>query len=291
MTERGKVHGEREFRAATHDGELVGWLRDGPADVPPALLLHGGPGLNDYLQSLADELDGLFPIARYQQRGVTPSTESGPRDVETHVEDVAAVLDALGWSRAVVVGHSWGGHLVMHFAVAHPERLIGFVSIDPLGAVGDGGLAPFVEFLSSHVPDADRPRYEELESRERLTDAEREESFRMVWPFYFADPANAPAFPGFRFDSDSSQTWLSINHHLEAGILESRLPEVDLPFLVIHGEKSPIPIANARLTAQLVPNGRLAALPGVGHWAWLEQPGSVRAEMARFLDELPPNRS
>ena len=174
MTERGKLHGEREFRAATHDGELVGWLRDGPAAAPPVLLLHGGPGLNDYLQSLADELDGLFPIARYQQRGVAPSTESGPRDVETHVEDVAAVLDALGWSRAVVVGHSWGGHLVMHFAVAHPERLIGFVSIDPLGAVGDGGLAPFVEFLSSHVPDADRPRYDELESRERLTDAERQ---------------------------------------------------------------------------------------------------------------------
>ena len=39
------------------------------------------------------------------------------------MEDVVAVLDALEIGRALVVGHSWGGHLAMHLAVAFPERL------------------------------------------------------------------------------------------------------------------------------------------------------------------------
>jgi len=207
-------HSETEFRASTDGGELVGWLRDGPADAPPALLMHGGPGLSDYLEPLADELDGLFRIARYQQRGIAPSLTSGERDVARHVEDAAAVLDALGWDRAMIIGHSWGGHLAMHFAVSKPERLASVVSIDPLGAVDDGGLAAFVETLESQVPADSRERYQELEALESPTDAERDESFRMVWPYYFAKPEQARRFRVFamtnrprRPGSRSRRTW------------------------------------------------------------------------------------
>src|SRR6187399_1397120 len=126
--------------------------------------MHGGPGLSDYLEPLADELDGLFPIARYQQRGIEPSLTTGERDVARHVEDAAAVLDALGWDQAMIIGHSWGGHLVMHFAVAHPERVHSAVSIDPVCAVDDGGLGAFVETLESHVPADRQERYQELEA-------------------------------------------------------------------------------------------------------------------------------
>jgi pimeloyl-ACP methyl ester carboxylesterase len=274
---------EREFRAQTEGGELVGWLREGPTDAPPALLLHGGPGLSDYLESLAVELDGVVTTARYQQRGIAPSVTSGERRVERHVADVVDVLDALGWEKALIVGHSWGGHLVLHFAVAHPNRMLAAVPIDPLGGVGDGGMAEFVEALRSHVPPADLPRYEELEALEQATDAERSESLRMVWPFYYADPSKAPPFPDFKFDQRSEETWASISAHLEAKTLEKALPAFPNPFVIVHGEKSPIPIAAAEETVALVPNGRLVAVSNSGHWPWLEQPGSVRAAMEELI--------
>ena len=286
------LHQEREFRAPTDDGEICGWLRDGPAEAPPALLLHGGPGLSDYLEPLADELDGLFPIARYQQRGIAPSTEAGDRSVQRHIDDAVAVLDALGWQRAIVIGHSWGGHLVMHFAVAQQERLHGFVSLDPLGAVGDGGLAEFVARLAEQVPAADRARYDELEALEIVTEAEREESFRMVWPYYFGDPSKAPAFPGFRFDMRSGETWESINEHFAEKTLELGLPRVSVPFLLVHGEKSPLPIAEARRSAALVPNARFVAVPGIGHWArWNGPASSARSSNASLprSAERPPS--
>ena len=59
------------------------------------------------------------------------------------VDDVRRVLDHLEWPRAWVIGHSWGGHLLFHFAVAQQHRLLGGLAVDPLDAVGDGGLAGF----------------------------------------------------------------------------------------------------------------------------------------------------
>jgi pimeloyl-ACP methyl ester carboxylesterase len=49
------------------------------------LLLHGGPGVSDYTESLAAELEDGYAVTRYQQRGLTPSTTQSPFDVETHI--------------------------------------------------------------------------------------------------------------------------------------------------------------------------------------------------------------
>jgi pimeloyl-ACP methyl ester carboxylesterase len=275
-----------EFRAPAEGGDLVGWRRPGPADMPPAVLLHGGPGLSYYLDSLADELDGLCEIAGYQQRGLAPSVQTGERSVERHVRDVVSVLDHLGWRRAIVIGHSWGGYLAMHVPLAHPERLRGVVSIDPLCALGDGGMAEFSAALVERADPARRSRLAELEALEGSTEAERAESMAIVWRGYFGDPAKAPPMPAFRFDTQSGETWDSINSHFAARTLERGLPHVMVPFLLIHGEASPMPIREARRTVDTVPGARLAALPGVGHWPWLERPGSIRAEMERFLASL-----
>lgn len=73
--------GERELHAPVSGGEIVGWVR---GDGPPVLLLHGGPGLSDYLDTLAAELSPIATVARYQQRGLAPSVLDGDRTVEGH---------------------------------------------------------------------------------------------------------------------------------------------------------------------------------------------------------------
>src|SRR5262245_19870577 len=125
---------ERELRVAVPCGELVGHRGGSGA---PALLLHGGPGVPDYTESCARELHGLFEVVRYTQRGVTPSLVPGPYSIESHRADALAVLDAVGWEQAWAIGHSWGGHLALQLLVGCPERLLGVVCIDPLGAYGD----------------------------------------------------------------------------------------------------------------------------------------------------------
>src|SRR5438034_6279361 len=90
---------------------------------PPALVLHGGPGLSgEYTEPLALELADLFDTIRYQQRGQEPTTVREPYTVEAHVDDAVAVLDGLRIERAWIVGHSWGGHLAMHLRAVRAHR-------------------------------------------------------------------------------------------------------------------------------------------------------------------------
>jgi proline iminopeptidase len=274
---------EKEFRAPTAEGDLVGWVNDGPPSAAEALLLHGGPGLSEYLDTLVAELDGLVSTARYQQRGLAPSSESGDQSVDGHVADAVAVMDALGWQKPLVIGHSWGGHLALHLAVAHQEKIGGLVILDALGAVGDGGIAEFGPALQVGLSDQATARIAELDAKESLTESERREHLAILWPNYFGDPTTAPPMPEMRFGAGSEATWASIMAHFEAATLERGLPTVTVPTLVIHGGRSPIPLAQAEQLVALMPNARLVVHAGKGHWPWLEEPGFVRAELERFL--------
>ena len=101
----------------------------------------------------------------YQQRGLEPSAAEGPYSVALDVADARRVLDALGWRQAYVVGHSWGGHLALHVAVAMPERLLGVLAVDPLGSVGDGRWPEFDEEILRRTPESVRERAREIDER------------------------------------------------------------------------------------------------------------------------------
>ena len=270
------------FTVRAEGGEIRGW--DAGAGSA-ALILHGGPGLADYTEGLAAELAGMFRSIRYQQRGLEPTTVSGAATIENHIADAVAVLDGLGVEQAWVIGHSWGGHLAMHLAVAEPERLLGAIVIDPLGAVADGGEAELGANLSSRLTPETAAHIEALDARlleGKGTAADGAEMMRLVWPYYFSDPVNAPPMPELAMNHEIyAQTWASIRQHFERETLIRRLPQSDLRFLFIHGRDSPIPWQRCRESAELVRNAQLEVIDDCGHFAWLEQPGSIAAVVGR----------
>ncbi len=272
------------FTATTPDGPIAG---SASGTGPPLLLLHGGPGLSDYMDLLSQEVQGWRAIT-YQQRGLTPSAENGPFTVERHVADAVAVLDELGIGQAVVLGHSWGGHLALHVAVAHPGRVTGLVLADPLGAVDDGGFGQHGQALTDRLlPDAVGP-YGELAQRlsgPEPADADALASLRLLWPGYYADPAAAPPMPSsMRMSARAyGETIASVVEHLTSGFSE-RLREVTVPAVFVLGAGSPMPLSQGQRTAALMPGGEVQVVPAAGHLPWHEQPGCV----ARALTRLQP---
>jgi pimeloyl-ACP methyl ester carboxylesterase len=265
-----------EFQALVPDGSITGSLA---GDGPPVLVLHGGPGLSDYTAPLAAELDG-FRMIRYQQRGLAPSVTSGPFDVSRHVADAVAVLDAAGAARAYVLGHSWGGHLAMHLAVQHPDRLLGLVLVDPLGAVPDGGAGDLDRNLSSRIPPELAARARELDERAMAGEGSEEdalEGLAIVWPGYFASPDKAPPMPPLRISVECyAETFASINEHFQQQTLEQSLPSLELSAVFLLGAESPIPPEHGIASAELIPGARFVVEADCGHFPWLERPGSVR---------------
>ena len=262
-------------------GVIVGWVE---GSGPPVLLLHGGPVGYEYLDGLAAELVPGFTAAAYQQRGVLPSTLRGPFDIDTYVEDAKAVLDALGWEQTFVLGHSLGGTYALQLCRRMPERLLGALIVDPLGAVGDGGLAEFWNTQLGRLTESSRRRVDEIENLQtagRSSAAEEDEQLRLIWPTYFADPDRTSPF--------ALRSAGATHEPIQAGVfrdmpmLEQSLPTIATRIRFVHGSKSPMPVSASTDTIGMLPHAELELVDGAGHFVWFERPGSVRAALDRLV--------
>ncbi len=276
------------FEVSVDGGVLGGWHQGSGSQV---LILHGGPGLSyGYADTLAEELGSPFWIASFQQRGLAPSTESGPFTIDQAVQDVLAVLEHLDWSHAFLVGHSWGGHLALQVARAAPDRLGGALLVDSVGAVGDGGLAAFEAEMLRRTPLAARERAEELDERAMRGEGSEEEaveSLRLMWPAYFADPSSAPAMPPMRISVPAyAGLYEDLTNRLPE--LEQALSDIGVPVGVVAGARSPMPVDRAAVaTAARLPQAWTVVVKDGGHFPWQESPGSVRAALDRLVTRSP----
>ena len=237
--------------------------------------------MTDYMESLLPELDG-YRVASFQQRGVAPSTLTGPFDVPTLRNDVIDVLDTLGWEAPAMIGHSWGGHLLLHLLAVTPTRVGAALAVDPLGGVGDGGLAAFEAELTRRLPEATVARLKELDAIEAtrpLTQDEALEAMELAWPGYFSSLEVAQPIPQTGH-APSDESWASIRAELPA--LAELLRDCTVPTRFVHGALDPLPVTASTDIAELM-GAAVDVLPGNGHFPWLEDPGCVRRSLNLLL--------
>jgi pimeloyl-ACP methyl ester carboxylesterase len=162
--------------------------------------------------------------------------------------------------------------------------MLGVLSVDPLGSVGDGRWPEFDEEIFRRTPAEVRDRARELDALTMEGAADDElalESMRLVWPAYFADPEHAPPMPDLRIASArSAQMGPSIMAALPA--LEAGLPQIQVPVGFVHGSRSPMPLGASTDAAELIPGAWVDVVDGAGHFVWVEAPGAVRAALRRL---------
>lgn len=155
----------------------------------PVVMVHGGPGVPDYLAPVADIIDDLCPVHRYDQRGAGGSPWEGEHTIARHVRDLALLLDAWGHDRVVLAGHSFGTDMASHFLLAHPGRVAGMVHL----------AGPFLEpwrdadraAQRARRSAAQQARLDELGAIASRTDAEETEYLTLSWFTDHADRARA----------------------------------------------------------------------------------------------------
>ena len=108
--------------------------RAGPASDAServVLAVHGVTASLMTFRTLARELNGDVAFLAPDLRGRGRSAAlPGPYGIAQHVDDMLAVLDHVGATRAVLVGHSMGAYVVERLAAEHPERAAGLVLLD-----------------------------------------------------------------------------------------------------------------------------------------------------------------
>ncbi|MFN2522631.1 MAG: alpha/beta fold hydrolase [Mycobacteriales bacterium] len=218
------------------------------------LLLHGLASTRRFWDLVLPGLAGL-PVVALDQRGHGDSDRpAGPYDGATVAADALTALDALGISRAVVVGHSWGASTALRLAADAPERVLAVVAVD-------GGLSSARDFGGSREA-----------ARERLTpprtalppeQLQQLLSSGPLAPWWSPDVA-APVLALFAVGADGlARARLPFEAHMAIvdDLLDNDpaelLPRITCPaWLVGCGDRS---AALARAAA-------LLALPRVQHW-------------------------
>jgi pimeloyl-ACP methyl ester carboxylesterase len=115
-------------------GTLCGYDLGAPGGTT-FVFLHGGPAYRsaDFVRTLAPLLARRGRVVAFDQRGAGCSARGGPDlSVNEQVEDVAVLIRGLKAGPVVLIGHSYGGLLAAHVAVAHPELLARLVLLDAL---------------------------------------------------------------------------------------------------------------------------------------------------------------
>ena len=215
----------------------------------------------------------------FDKRGTGLSDRvSGIPDLETRMDDVRAVMDAVGSERAAIVGVSEGGPMTALFAATYPERIAAAVLY---------GTHPST-LVRDDFPWGARP--EEID--EVIEERKRHWGEREYLEEYLTDGLG----PSFAGDEEVASWWrryLLMSTNLGAVNQLSRmnaeldvrhvLSSIRVPTLVLHrkDDDSP-PIGAGRYLADRIPGAEFVELEGRDHiWFW--NPGQIAAEIERFL--------
>ena len=263
-----ETEGARLYVEEAGDGQAVVFLHPG---------LWDGRSWNEQF--------GLFSrtyrVLRFDFRGYGRSSRPEPGQSYSHVDDLAAVMDAASVERAALVGCSMGGSTAIDFALEHPSRLSALV----LAASGlnafDDRLTPQekaeLELLNAPVAEA-------MEAG----DMERAERARLrIWAPLGTENEAGRRITEIAFDNIHEMTMdESARRDISPPAIE-RLEQIKAPTLVLPADKDPLVLRRlSAILADRIPDARLVQIPETDHVVNMRRPAEFNRIVLGFLGEV-----
>jgi class 3 adenylate cyclase len=234
---------------------------------------------------LARFLERLASFSRlilFDKRG-TGLSDRVPNDelptLEERMQDVVAVLDAAGSSRAALLGHSEAGNLAVLYAATYPERTIALVTMGIFASrikSDDYPWAPTVEERERYIADVEENWGTDADVERLAPSAAQDKAFAKRLAAYFRRSAS----PG------AAAALLRVNSRID---IRSILETVRVPTLVIHrsGDRD-AHVDEGRWIASRIPNARFLELPGEDHLPWVGDQDRLLDAVEEFVTGQRP---
>jgi len=235
---------------------------------PAIVLIHGWSCDSGYWDSQLDDLAVQHTVVTLDLAGHGKSDAKKRKNwsMANFGADVAAVVNAVGTPRVVLVGHSMGGPVALEAARLLPGKVIGIVGVDTFRDIAH----PFPKEATNALLKSMREDFAKattgLVDKNFFTD--RTDPIIRKW--IVKDMSSAP-----------SKVAIPALESLVAMDYGPLLNELDLPIVVINADQPP---TDEAATRRIEPRFRVVTVAGAGHFLMIEKPPQFNAMLGRILD-------
>jgi len=282
---QGPANLETPFGTLWYD--VVG---DGPGT--PAILLHGGPGVNSYYMNPMRSLGADRPIIFYDQIGSGRSrstTDSSAWTIPNFVAELDTLRRALGLDRVHLIGHSWGTILAAEYWRAHPQHVASITfmsqSLDIPAWIADA------DTLLMTLPDSIQKAVSKHEADGTYDDPEYQNAVTLFYSEFLArkQPWSPDIDSAFMFANMGIYQYMwGPSEFTGTGTLKNYdatgwIGQIDIPVLFTTGEYDEARPGTVRRVASLIPGAEVAIIPGAGHLTMQDNADETNRVVADFL--------
>jgi proline iminopeptidase len=261
----------------------------------PLLLMHGGPSADHTTMLPFRRCADRFTLVFYDHRcnGRSVGAPASSMTWENLTADADALRQRLGFDRWAVLGHSFGGHVALEYALRSPDRVSHLVLLDT-GGDSHWSQQHAAALLASR---GYSPEKVELVRRWFNGEFSPKEYFRIfmrIGDAYFYQPsllllARALIEGGWRARMRPEAFIFASRQLLKGWTVMDRLSEITAPTLVMAGRDDFVfpPECQLELAAG-IPGARLRIIERAGHNPHLEQPAEVMEAVRDFVSAHAP---
>ena len=216
----------------------------------PMMLCNGGPGCCDYLEPVAQMVDDIAKVVRFEPRGCGRSDSALSYDVDTCLIDMENIREHYNIDQWIIGGHSWGADLGLIYALEHSSRVAGLICIAG-GRMHD-----------------DREWHAEYERRKA---EEGEYLPEFLYP------------PNPDVNKQVNASW---KRYIKQPDLLSRISKLQIAALFVYGERDIRPSWPTEQIANLMPNARFELVRGAEHVIWSTHENELRILLREFVSDI-----
>jgi pimeloyl-ACP methyl ester carboxylesterase len=252
-------------------------------EKPTLLLLHGGPGYDHSgFKPAFSRLADLAQVVYYDHRGHGRSDPRPPSEwtLDTFADDVVRLCDALGVTKPIVLGQSFGGFVAQRYIARHPAHAGKVILSSTSPHLGLGRKLAMFERLGGPEARAVAERFWTAPSPATWA------PYNVVCKPHYntARPANDDA--GQRIVFNEEILFASAGGEQQTMNLLPGLAHAQCPVLVMAGVLDPVcPLEDSQDIAAALPPAlvQLAVFERSGHGAWRDEPDAAFARLREFI--------
>lgn len=261
-----------------------------------AIVVGGTPGV-----PAAVLRDGLTPLPGHalvfydmRDRGDSPVVGGAPPpSLPRDVADLDALRRHLGLTRPSLVAHYYGAAVATQYAASQPASVARVALIGPIQPKSDNAYE--LALWSTKTPEAMASYFDDLARRRDSLDPAgfcRDHWVRIFEPVWIDDDAvrrahaDAVCLERGEGMSEAARVSPMLRSSLNASgwnWLESPLPAIEVPVLVVAGNRDPVRRFLARWWSYAAPVGRVLLVDGEATFPWVASAASVRGALIQFL--------